>query len=329
MRPLVWAALAATTLCASASAGEIRCTLIGSIDSNSYTSGPFGGHAIGDTVTLTFVVDTPGTDVAPGQLVNYNIQLATFDLEINGPTGAMLAGPTNLQVQNDFPAADGFRINQTNLASGHFFSAGFGATGAMFSSVDIEQLAGTYQTAMFLTSFSYSIFGQGGMLEVFPETLIIDPPAVGTPFCDPMNVNSTGASTTLSGTPIAGGSGLHLEATQGPPTEFGYFLVGTGVDDPGITISQGRLCLSGTGGNFFGRYNVSGGALNSVGQFDAAGVMQNQVGTSAVGSGYDVPLELPFAGSPTILAGDTWHFQLWHREAAGESNFSNGLSVTF
>jgi hypothetical protein len=32
------------------------------------------------------------------------------------------------------------------------------------------------------------------------------------------------------------------------------------------------------------------------------------------------------------LAGDTWHFQAWFRDtaaAAGSSNFTNGLSVTF
>jgi len=58
-------------------------------------------------------------------------------------------------------------------------------------------------------------------------------------------------------------------------------------------------------------------------------VLQNQVGTSTVGSGFDVPATVPITGSPTISAGSTWHFQLWHREAAGASNFSNGLSVTF
>ena len=158
-------------------------------------------------------------------------------------------------------------------------------------------------------------------------------PDVGTPFCDPMDVNSTGLSTQLSGMMTAlGGSGLHLEAVNGPASEFGYFLVGTAVDDPGIVISNGRLCLSITGGNVFGRYNVSGGPLNSIGSFDASGVMQNLVGTSSVGSGFDVPSSVPIPGSPMITAGSTWHFQLWHRDTPagmGASTFSNGLSVTF
>ncbi len=158
-------------------------------------------------------------------------------------------------------------------------------------------------------------------------------PGVGTPFCDPMDINSTGQSTQMTGSLTApGGSGLHLEAVNGPPTEFGYFLVGTAPDDPGLVISNGRLCLSITGGNVFGRYNVSGGPLNSIGAFDASGVMQNLVSTSSVGSGYDVPSTVPIPGSPTITAGSTWHFQLWHRDTpagAGASNFSNGLSVMF
>ena len=148
-------------------------------------------------------------------------------------------------------------------------------------------------------------------------------------FCDPADNNSTGFPTVMSGNFGTGvGSGLHLEATQGPPTQFGYFLIGTGVSDPGTPISDGHLCLSVTGGNTFGRYNVSGGALNSIGQFDAGGVLQNMVGTSTVGSGFDVPTTVPSIGG-TITAGSTWHFQLWHREDAGASNFSNGLTVNF
>ena len=154
------------------------------------------------------------------------------------------------------------------------------------------------------------------------------------PFCSPSDPNSTGAPTTLTGSMSgAGSSGLHLEASQGPPNQFGYFLIGTGVQDPGIALSNGHFCLLSGMGNAFGRYNVAGGSvLNSVGLFSAAGVMQNQVGTSSVGTGYDVPSTIPISGSPMINAGETWRFQLWHRDSAagqGTANFSNGLSVTF
>ena len=148
-------------------------------------------------------------------------------------------------------------------------------------------------------------------------------------FCDPSTANSTGLPTRLVanlGTGI--GSGLHLDALQGPPGQFGYFLVGTAPSEPGLPLGQGRFCLAVTGGNGFARYNVFGDARNSVGQFDAAGVLQNLPGTSTTGIGFDVPTFVsPVLGS--ITTGSTWHFQLWHREAGGSSNFSNGLSVSF
>ena len=164
-----------------------------------------------------------------------------------------------------------------------------------------------------------------------PSLLVEYMPPGGSPtFCDPAANNSTGFPTLLTGSMSApGGSGLHLEATQGPPAQFGYFLVGTAPQDPGIQVGSGFLCLSLSAGNFIGRYNVNGGALDSIGLFDAAGVLQNAVGTSSVGSGFDVPSSVPIPGNPMIGAGQTWHFQLWHRESGGDSNLSNGLSVTF
>ena len=123
------------------------------------------------------------------------------------------------------------------------------------------------------------------------------------------------------------GSGLHLEIIDGPPTQFGYMLVSASHSDPGVPVSQGNLCLSGQGG----RFNVAGGELNSVGSFNASGVFENLVGTasSSGGTGFDVPFSLPTLGGSTASAGSTWSFQLWHREAGGLSNFSNGLMVSF
>ena len=151
---------------------------------------------------------------------------------------------------------------------------------------------------------------------------------VGTPFCDPADINSTGMPTVLTGTMGSGiGSGLHLESAQGPANQLGYFLVGTGFSEPGLALGSGHLCFDLTPGNAFGRYNT-GATTNSVGVYDAMGVLQNFAGTSAVGSGFDVPSTLPSIGG-TIMPGQTWHFQIWHRESGGDSNFSNGLSVTF
>ncbi len=154
-------------------------------------------------------------------------------------------------------------------------------------------------------------------------------PPSGT-FCDPADNNSTGVPTRLSGAMGSGvGSGLHLEANDGPPNQFGYFLIGTGIADPGLPISQGHLCLSTVGGNAFGRYNVAFTSLNSIGVFNAGGVLVNTVSTSTTGFGYDVPSNVPIAGFTNVMAGQTWNFQLWHRESGGNSNFSNGVQVLF
>ena len=151
---------------------------------------------------------------------------------------------------------------------------------------------------------------------------------VSTP-CTPLP-NSTGVPTVLTGAMTGSpGTGLHLEATSGPPSQFGYFLIGTGLASPGLAVGSGILCLDTTGGNLIARYNVGGTVMNSIGIFDAGGVLQNAVGTSTVGSGYDVPTTIPLPIGGTIVAGSTWHFQLWHRDIPSTSNFSNALSWTF
>ncbi len=152
---------------------------------------------------------------------------------------------------------------------------------------------------------------------------------VGASFCDPAAVNSTGSDVVLTGFMDNGiGSGLHIEANGGPDQEVGYFLVGTGASDPGLSISNGFLCLSGA----FYRYNVNGTSANSIGMFDVNGQLQNLPGTSTSGTGYDVPAMIPDTVPIPIMAGDTYHFQLWYRDTpagVGTSNFSTGLTVTF
>ena len=153
----------------------------------------------------------------------------------------------------------------------------------------------------------------------------------GTTFCA-APPNSTGVPALLSGSFGSGtGSGLHLEVQDGPSNQIGYFLVGNEATS-GVAISSGLLCLVGTSTAQVFRYNAAGTPQNSVGVFGNRGTLENVVGTSLVGSGFDVPDIIP-AGVPLpIMIGDTWHFQLWYRDTAvmsGNSNFSNGLSVTF
>jgi uncharacterized protein (AIM24 family) len=146
-----------------------------------------------------------------------------------------------------------------------------------------------------------------------------------TLFCNPANANSGGGFATLVASSYAGLGLYHLAANNGPAAQFGYFLVSAGSVDPGVSVSDGRLCLTAP----FGRYSpVAGGTLNSIGRFDLGGVFRNLAGTSSVGSGFDVPFNLPNPPGGMISAGATWNFQLWYRDGVA-SNFSDGISDIF
>ncbi|MDF1837093.1 MAG: hypothetical protein P1V35_04435, partial [Planctomycetota bacterium] len=150
----------------------------------------------------------------------------------------------------------------------------------------------------------------------------------GQHFCD-TEPNSSGQICILeASTQPASPSGWHLDAAGGPPGEFAYFLMGTGINPSTIVIDSGSLCL----GTAIGRYNHSGTNRISIGIFNAVGDLNNLSGTSASGMGYDVPMTLPLPGTPLIQSGETYHFQVWYRDQTGgatTSNLSSGLSIEF
>ncbi|MEZ6005483.1 MAG: hypothetical protein R3F33_15010 [Planctomycetota bacterium] len=242
------------------------------------------------------------------------------------PGHPVMAGVSNITATTTFRPAGTTLANGSTLIAEWADGKILAAVGTNPHRVDIGLFPATGNC---VTAYYDPAATDGILLFANALEYAADGGGVGSTFCDPAANNSTGVPARLTGSPSgAAGSGLHLDVDQGPPTSFGYFLIGTGASDPGTPISQGFLCLAVSAGNQFGRYNVVGGALNSVGQFDAGGVLQNVVGTSSTGSGFDVPAAIPSIGG-VISAGQTWHFQAWFREAAGASNFSNGLSVTF
>jgi hypothetical protein len=147
-----------------------------------------------------------------------------------------------------------------------------------------------------------------------------------TVVCDPANNHTQGdyvkLNTSSLGAAGAGQSGLHLEATDGPLLEFGYFLVSNGANGS-AAVSNGILCLDAP----FGRYApAAGAALNSAGQFDINGVYNSSI---QLQQGWDVPDSLPSPPGPGVIqSGDTWYFQMWYRDGQ-RSNFSNAIQVVF
>lgn len=141
------------------------------------------------------------------------------------------------------------------------------------------------------------------------------PAAVGQVYCGPQVPSSSGVGATLTGigSTETDLNFLRLEAADMPLGQFGYFLASMTqglVQQPGN--SQGNLCLGGA----IARYT---GSVFSTGATGAA----------------DMTIDLAAIPAPTgsvsVLAGETWNFQGWFRDAnpAPTSNFTTGLSVDF
>lgn len=162
--------------------------------------------------------------------------------------------------------------------------------------------------------------GNNGEVVIFDDIVIAKafaPGACGTNYCA-ANVNSTGSTGVISafGSPIASANDITLEASSLPTSSFGFFLTSTSqgaVTNPGG--SAGVLCLSGA----IGRYVGPGQILNS-------------------GSSGSFSLQIDLTQTPTpvgpvsVLAGETWNFSAWHRDAVGgttTSNFTDGLEIQF
>ncbi len=141
---------------------------------------------------------------------------------------------------------------------------------------------------------------------------------IGTSYCGPAVVNSTGASASIEalGSTTVATNDVQLFSYDLPRFSFGFSVTSTStgfVMNPGG--SAGNLCLSGA----VGRYVGPGQIMNS-------------------GSAGELLLDLDLTQTPqptgfvSILAGQTWNFQTWYRDAVGgvpTSNFTDGVSVLF
>ena len=148
--------------------------------------------------------------------------------------------------------------------------------------------------------------------------MVVDNLCIGSPFATnycPANPNSTGGISIISaiGSPSISANDMLLSTTNLPSLSFGLYVVSMTqgfLMNPGG--STGNLCLGGV----IGRYlpGMNSGSSGSI--------------TLAL----DWTLGIPQGSSlvPAVL-GDTWNFQLFHRDFVGGSattNFSEGLSVT-
>lgn len=134
--------------------------------------------------------------------------------------------------------------------------------------------------------------------------------SVGQPFCEGATTNSTGVAGQLLalGTNSIPANDLVLYGYDLPPNQFALLLASTNTGIVGYPGgSQGILCLTG-----------------SIGRFDPVLIGSN--GVMSTQADYQ-----SWPNNGTVLPGQTWHFQLWHRDQnpTVTSNFSTAWSVSF
>jgi hypothetical protein len=140
---------------------------------------------------------------------------------------------------------------------------------------------------------------------------------IGAVGCGPANPNSTGAPGVIfaSGSVAVSADELVLHGRELPPRSFAYFLTSlTPSAMSPVPGSSGSICLGGNIGRLI--------APGQVVQVSGAGTVRLEVGTQS----------LPQSNGPQpIVAGQTWYFQLWHRDLplTSPSNFSSSIGVGF
>ncbi|MDA1264886.1 MAG: hypothetical protein O2816_07400 [Planctomycetota bacterium] len=137
---------------------------------------------------------------------------------------------------------------------------------------------------------------------------------IGTNFCGPANLNSTGLPAVMSafGQEAAAANDVRLDASQMSLNQFGYFINSQTqgfVNPPG---SQGNLCLSGQ----IGRYTANVSSTGATGEFS---LQLNLNSTPTPG------------GHVAVNAGESWYFQAWYRDVnpSPTNNFTDGICITF
>jgi hypothetical protein len=141
---------------------------------------------------------------------------------------------------------------------------------------------------------------------------------VGTVYCSPAVLNSSGSAATMSatGSDIAALNNLTLHASNLPTNAFGFFVTSTtqaAIAQPGG--SQGVLCIGG-----------------AIGRYVGPGQIQNSGAAGAISLPIDLSTHPTPTGPVSVTAGETWNFTAWFRDAVGgipTSNFADGLTVTF
>lgn len=275
------------------------------LHSSAHGSGELRGQATFPLVTYTGTLDgaqagtaSPGTGTYVAT-IDRNTGMVTIDGTYAGLQGSVNASHLHGTAWFGQPAGLFFGLTNTGGSTGTFNGS------AALSAAQVEDV---------LEGFTYinihtTVAGGG---EIRGQVIDSD---LGVPFCRPTD-NSTGVPGRLEaqGSPRVVDADVTLLASDLPLNAFGYAIVGrlSGQLFP-VMNSTGRICVTGAA---LGRL---GSTIQSTG---ATGTMTAVIDIS------NIPVTPPTA----IAAGDTWNFQVWHRDGiagAVSSNFTNAVSIDF
>ncbi len=142
-------------------------------------------------------------------------------------------------------------------------------------------------------------------------------PGIGTNYCQ-ANPNSTGSVGLMSalGSPVAADNNVQLIASGLPANSSGFFIVSqTQGFVPNPNGSAGNLCVAG-----------------AIGRYVAPGQVQNTGATDSFSLALDLTMTPQPMSTVTVMAGDRWSYQAWHRDVIGgtaTSNFTDGLQIDY
>jgi hypothetical protein len=270
-------------LAGAASAQQVKVEALGRVAFNGFSSGPFAGVAVGQTASMTFVVNTPGSDLSPGQYTNYSIHKPTFVLRAGSVAVGLGAGSPALGLQNGFPSADGVHLFQSALGvPGHVFEFELfdGTGGQIFDSTDILQEAGSYSPALF-QKIAWNI--NGGTLTFQLTSLILHPAVSAAAQPYGCGLNPAGSLVVTSGLPKLGATtSLALDNPLGTQASGSLaFLAVKAAAAPGFPCGVPVVGLGMAGGGAAGELLVDS---SSAGPLLAGGVW--------AGAGNPVPFAL-------------------------------------
>ena len=233
------ASLLALAALAPAADAQVVVELIGTVTSNTLTSGPFAGAQIGDNAVEKFEVFLPGVPTTIWSS-EYDVNAAASSLQVGAAFDVFAPNPPKFGLYTgDF--TDGARLYNAPMAGGGELSFQLSAMLGTIPSAEITLSAGTYPASAFFFTEWFLEDATGGVLALDPIELIINAAALGQNYCVSTN-NSTGVPAVISatGSPSVIGNELTLMAS-GLPDQPGLFFHGTSIAQ--VPFGDGFRCV--------------------------------------------------------------------------------------